>query len=131
MFCKNCGHQIPDGAIICVACGAPTDNYRQIEEKPSQKGQNILAIIGFILSFFVSLAGLICSAIALKRADRDFGGDGKGFAIAGTVISSIALVAEIIGSIIFVVYIARFIIAGIIAGMPAEPIALLPVISLP
>jgi len=65
---------------------------------PVQSGAtNTLAIVGFVLSFFISLAGLICSCIGLKKANTEFGGNGKGLAIAGIVISSIGLFATIIG----------------------------------
>ena len=29
MFCKNCGSQLDDRAVICPHCGTPTDNYQQ------------------------------------------------------------------------------------------------------
>lgn len=126
MFCKNCGHQLPDDAIICASCGATTDNYRR-PEVPKQ--QNLLAVVGFVLSFFVSLAGLICSAIALKRSDRDYDGDGKGMAVAGTVISSVALVVKIITIVViavfFAVYVAKLIASGILIGEFAQQPTLL------
>lgn len=31
MFCKKCGKQIDDSAIMCPSCGAPTDNYTQAQ----------------------------------------------------------------------------------------------------
>ena len=31
MFCKKCGKQIDDSAIMCPSCGAPTDNYIQAQ----------------------------------------------------------------------------------------------------
>lgn len=34
MFCKNCGKQIDDKAVICVHCGVPTDNYQQSVQPP-------------------------------------------------------------------------------------------------
>ena len=27
MYCKNCGTQLDDRAVICPHCGVPTDNY--------------------------------------------------------------------------------------------------------
>lgn len=27
MFCKNCGKEVADQAVVCPACGVPTDNY--------------------------------------------------------------------------------------------------------
>ncbi len=45
-----------------------------------------LAIVGFVLSFFTTIPGLIVSIIALKKMNDAGETDGKGFAIAGMVI---------------------------------------------
>ena len=52
MFCKNCGKEIDDQAVICVHCGVATnDEALNPEDRPS---------IGLnILSFFIPLIGLI------------------------------------------------------------------------
>lgn len=52
MFCKNCGKEIDDKAVVCVHCGvAVNDEGLNPEDKPS---------IGLnILSFFIPLVGLI------------------------------------------------------------------------
>ena len=55
-----------------------------------QNRKNKIAIIGFILSFFISLPGLIISTIGLKKS-KDLN-EGKGFSIAGIVISSLKLI---------------------------------------
>ena len=58
---------------------------------------NGMCIAGFVLSFFVSILGLIFSAIGMKQADeRDE--DGKGLATAGLVISIVFLAIKVIGS---------------------------------
>ena len=110
MYCKNCGNQIDDNAVYCIHCGASTgiQQYGQPEQKQSSQS-NTLAIVGFILSFFIPLAGLICSIIGLKRAPQ-FGGNGKGLAIAGIILSAIAILAVIVlvgiyGSVIFAAFI--------------------------
>jgi len=46
---------------------------------------NTLAIVGFVLSFVVSLAGIICSHIALSQIKRT-GEGGHGLALAGVII---------------------------------------------
>lgn len=56
-----------------------------------------LAILGFVLSFFVSIAGLIISAVALKKFKESGETDGKGFATAGLIIGIIGLVGGVIG----------------------------------
>lgn len=89
MYCKNCGSQISDNAVMCPNCGVPTDNmYTTGYVQKSET--NVLALVGFILSFFVTIAGLVCSIIGYKRAG-EFNGNGKGLALAGIIISSIEL----------------------------------------
>ncbi len=100
MYCQNCGEQIDDNAEICIHCGV-----RVKRDSYSQKDQNILAIIGFILSFFISIAGLICSIIAYRNRE-EYRHNYKNFAIAGIAISSIVLafiVIEIILSVVFMI----------------------------
>lgn len=99
MYCKNCGQQIDDNAVVCVHCGV---GVRKVQEDTSNT--NTIAIIGFILSFFITIAGLICSIIGLKKAN-ECDGKGKGFAIAGIAIS---LASMVLGFIYFIFFFAMF-----------------------
>lgn len=64
---------------------------------PAQKqNDNTIAIVGFILSFFVSIAGLVCSIIGYRNARN--GAPNKGLAIAGIVVSSVTVTVSIISS---------------------------------
>lgn len=58
-----------------------------------------LAILGFVLSFFIPLAGLIVSGIALNKFKQSGETEGKGFATAGLIIGIVAMVISL-GSII-------------------------------
>ena len=99
MFCKNCGQELNDNAIICPNCGVATDNYTKNTPVPEQK--NTLALVGFILSFFASVAGLIISIIAYQNAKKpEYNGDGKNFAYAGIIISAVALGLSVLCGII-------------------------------
>lgn len=81
------------------------------EENPQMKGyevhnnesnsNNSLAITGFILSFFIPIAGLIVSIMGLKKA-KQIHDNGKGFAIAGIIISSIFLGLSLIFTLLFI-----------------------------
>ena len=57
MFCKVCGKEINDGAVICPHCGcSTTQEIQQVNSTP--KGTSATAVVGFILSFvslFLSL----------------------------------------------------------------------------
>ncbi len=99
MFCKNCGKEIDDKAAICLYCGVSTSE----SEKPrQQEATNALAIVGFILSFFIAIAGLVCSIIGYKRAP-EFGGKGKGLALAGIIISAISMAITLLYIVILLV----------------------------
>lgn len=91
MFCKNCGKEIDDSALVCPNCGVATENMMKNNNNSSVPAQkNTLAIVGFVLSFFTSIIGLIISIVGLVNAKKpEYNGDGKGFAIAGIIISSI------------------------------------------
>ncbi len=88
MYCKNCGHELCDEAVICTNCGLPVANAVKKEEK------NGMAIAGFVCSFFIPLLGWIFGGVGLSRANkRD--GKGKGFSVAALVISSIMFIINL------------------------------------
>lgn len=103
MICSNCGKDIDVEKVICPHCGVTTKlfnsvyNYhynRIINTTPLEKQTNVLAIVGFILSFFVSIAGLVCSVIGYNKSD-ELNGSGKAFSIAGMLISIAMIIATI------------------------------------
>jgi len=67
---------------------------------------NTLSIVAFIASFFISLAGIIMGHIALGQVKKT-GERGRGFALAGTIIGYVSLVATIL------VLILTFVFAGL------------------
>ena len=98
MFCKICGKEINDNAVICPGCGCATNT---VEEKnvSGKKKPNILCILGFVLSlvsFFlalygtVAIAGLILSIIGIVQAKKKEQSL-KGLGIAGIVISAVSM----------------------------------------
>ncbi len=70
---------------------------------------NTIAIAGLILAFFIPLPGLICSIIGLKQA-KELGDKNKGIAIAGIIISAIAL---LLSAMIFILV---FFVDAVIQG---------------
>lgn len=40
MYCRNCGKELSDAAVICPGCGVPTDNYTT--QAPQQTQQPII-----------------------------------------------------------------------------------------
>ena len=92
MFCKNCGKEIDDKAIVCPYCGV------QVQSLPTQQNKtNTLAIVGFIFAFFIPIVGLICSILGRNNA-AECGGNGRGLPTAGMIISIVWMVlAFVIG----------------------------------
>ena len=80
MFCKNCGKEIANDAAFCPYCGTKikcensysntinASPYTYAPQPAPKDTSNTIAIVGFVLSFFFCLAGLICSIIGYKKA---------------------------------------------------------------
>ncbi|KQQ22508.1 DUF4190 domain-containing protein [Rathayibacter caricis DSM 15933] len=67
---------------------------------PTTDRYNILAIIGFIASFFVSVVGIVLGFIALSQIKRT-GEKGRGLAIAAIVIGFVAIIVYTIVGVLF------------------------------
>lgn len=109
MFCPVCGAKVngapaPQGEKDEFFQDVPSSSVNQqptyAPQQPTYAPQqpnyaqpaktNTMAIVGFVLSFFVALAGLICSIIGMKQCNETKEG-GKGFAVAGIVISAVSM----------------------------------------
>jgi hypothetical protein len=77
----------------------PTPSYAPA---PAAGKTNTLAIVALILGILVPLGGVICGPIALSQIKRT-GENGRGLALAGTII----------GAVLIALYIIIWIIAGI------------------
>ncbi len=67
MYCKNCGNEIANAAIMCVKCGVPT-NVKSVESadtsKPMTQGE---LIAGWLGAVFIPLIGVIIGIVAMTR----------------------------------------------------------------
>ena len=125
-YCYNCGTQLPENANNCPSCGIKTEVEQTEYSNPEQTNNispemmqqynayvlqnrtNSLALVGFILSIvfslftcgLLSIVGLVLSIVGLTEINKT-GEKGKGFAIAGIIISAIS-----IGLIIFFILLA-------------------------
>ena len=81
---------------------------------PTGQKTNTLSIVGFILAFFVTVAGIIVSAIALRQI-KQTGEGGHGLALAGVIIGSI-------GTVFWAIYIIVAIVIAISYGAAAASI---------
>lgn len=127
MFCKNCGTELSNEAVVCPHCGIQVGElktYNNTAQQPNNYAQqpngtmqqphnnvvkkdNTIAIVGFILTFFVPLAGLICSIIGYKNAKK-YGSDYKGLALAGIIISAVVIGAVVLIYLILICFYASF-----------------------
>lgn len=107
MYCKNCGSPIDEHAVFCPHCGVSQEMSAPVKKKDDT---NVLAIVGFILSFFVAIAGLVCSVIGLKKAP-ELGGNGHGLALAGLIISIVSIAFSFIAVIIYIALLGSFLAA--------------------
>lgn len=91
MFCKNCGSQVDDKAVVCPHCGIQVGS---LANRAEEKEGNVIAVVGFVLSFFIAVAGLVCSIIGYKNAKS--GAPYRGLALAGIVISIVEIALAIL-----------------------------------
>ena len=104
MFCKTCGKEINDNAVICPHCGCATsEQTTAASEINTEKKFNGLALAGFIVSLasllinlwgIVGLTGMILSIVGLTQINKN-GHKGKGLAITGIVVGAIGVVYAI------------------------------------
>lgn len=69
-----------------------------------ERKTNTCAVVGFILSFFCGLAGLIVSIIALSQIKKT-GEKGKGLAIAGIILTCFSIIVPILIGIFYMVFV--------------------------
>ena len=125
MFCPNCGSKNDDDSKFCFNCGVPIKSADAVEphvetteKQPAissdseirytksvparDDDNNVIALIGFILSFVVCVPGIVCSAIGLKNAALN-GGVRYGFAKAGLIIGIVGTAIAVTMMIILII----------------------------
>ncbi len=105
MFCQNCGNQFAPGSPCCPICGCPVQYPPGWMPPPYQKPKNkwmsiaslIFGLLGLIawflplVGFPITLSGIVLGAIGIKEG-------GKGFAIAGIILSVITFLITLVNS---------------------------------
>ena len=128
-YCTNCGEKVEEYYNVCPRCGTPLKNnhfvsddnqYRRSnsysstsdinnDKRKSSEGESsfdTFAIVGFVLTFFIPIVGLIFSISGMKSTKN------KGFAIAGVILNSIIVLFTVI-IILFYISIIRAALGGI------------------
>lgn len=102
MFCKKCGKEILDDAVICVHCGCSTQDNKAALTNTNDAPSTGMAILGF----FIPLAGLIVWLINKDTKPLMAKSAGKG-ALIGFIVSMVfsiiygAIVGSMIGGMLY------------------------------
>lgn len=86
MFCKTCGEEINENAVVCPKCGCLVGEFLKSEDT-KEENKNGMAIAGFVCSFLSPILGWVFGGIGLARSKKKKG-KGKGFSIAALAIAS-------------------------------------------
>lgn len=84
---------------------------------PANERWNVLAIVGFVLAFVVSIGAVICGHIALSQIKRT-GEKGHGLALAAVILGYAGILIGIIAIIAYVALIAAAVSSGAISTSP-------------
>ena len=97
MFCKNCGKEIMDEAVVCIHCGCST------QDKPAKKKDS--SNIGMLLiGLLIPLAGLIIWAVCRDDQPDVAHAAGKGALIGVLVEIGMSILSAIVGFVCLVLY---------------------------
>ena len=112
MYCSNCGAQIDDQSRFCDLCGTPVGDQTsapvdsasqsevQLEAGQEKQRYSGFCIAGFIMPFlFFGAIGLPLSIIGVFDCKKN-NKLGKGFGIAGIVLSILNIVEVIVTAIL-------------------------------
>ncbi|ERJ13183.1 TM2 domain-containing protein [Haloplasma contractile] len=49
MYCSKCGKEIDNDAVVCVHCGVPTNNAKQVNTDPHAKSKIAAGLLGILI----------------------------------------------------------------------------------
>ena len=110
MYCKKCGAQIDDDAVVCPHCGVPTDNYyasRGNAHSAPAPAENDAPNGGFaVLGFFIPVIGLILYLVWNDTMPKRAKSCGKGALIGVIVWVALGIISTVL------VFVIAFITTG-------------------
>ena len=82
MFCGKCGNNVPDGAVVCPACGAPTGAAPAPGAKKPNKNLiagivGVVVVIALVIVLISSCGGGSPESMAEDLVDAVFSGSGE------------------------------------------------------
>lgn len=93
MFCRKCGEEISDEAVICPKCGCEVEG-KTVKQEPDEEKTGV----GILLGLFLGIIGLIIGLCLYKEGTIAR----KSFLKAWGITFSIAMAISLIGIIISV-----------------------------
>ena len=101
MFCKNCGKELDDNAVICPNCGVPTDKLYAQQPLSEPKKINGIGIAGFVvgllgllggnyLFLIPGIIGLILSIVGVVHMKKC--NSANGLAVAGLIVGIVSFI---------------------------------------
>lgn len=112
MYCKKCGKEIDDNAVICPSCGCATDKY----EQKNFKNESDSSSAGWaVLGFLFPLIGLILYLVWKEELPLRAKSIGKGASISVIVNVVIGLLWGILIGIGACAYIGSYAVLSAIS----------------
>lgn len=91
MFCRHCGKEINDDAVVCINCGrAVSDELTKAHNSDENANGGLL-----LLSFLIPLFGIIYGCIDMSNGKKKAGKAYLTIAIAATFISALTYIISI------------------------------------
>ena len=116
-YCRHCGNELCDGAVICPKCGCSVDYENKMQsgnQAPTDnENYSILSILGMIFAFVETIAGLILSIVAFNEAKKTGNQKSLSLAKAGIIVSAVFLGLAVVA---FAIWFLFFIIALSMGG---------------
>lgn len=97
MFCKNCGQEVNDKAVVCIHCGCSLEEKKDSAVADNPENNESKTGIGVLMGLFLGLIGLLIGICLYKEGTVARKTFFKGFWIA----FGISMAISIIGGIIY------------------------------
>lgn len=96
-YCKSCGAELVDDAIICPKCGVAVEAQNGVKKNNFAIAGFVLALVAMVINGYAipAILGLVFSIVGLVQISKG-GYKNKGLAIAGIVLGAIALVWDVL-----------------------------------
>ena len=96
-YCKTCGAELVDDAVVCPKCGVATEVQATLQKNKFAIAGFVLALVAMFINLYAipAVLGLVFSIMGLIQIKKG-GFKNRGLAIAGIVLAAIALVWDIL-----------------------------------